>query len=249
MHGAERFTVDTSAFAKGWTIEACLLHLNACGFHHFEVTPAPGFLWPGDMDAAGCAHFRRFLAGHRLRIVALTVPEGARSADAFIDLGGQIGAQGTIVDAGAPGASPAGFAIQALDGLVRRAEKAGTALWLGVAANSPRRQVHELMQLIASQGNARIGVAVGLTGRHVDQEHLAMVLRTVAARLKFLRVASGSDGSQSDLNLLPPLLAEIGYADWPAIKLSGGDLDKALAGGVTRLLAAGFGAVPGAASR
>ena len=71
MHGADRFIVNTQSYAQDWTVEACLTHLNARGFHHFELTPHPGFLWPGDMDQTGYAHFRRFLAGHRLRIVSI----------------------------------------------------------------------------------------------------------------------------------------------------------------------------------
>ena len=115
MHGADRFAINTSSYRQGWSVEACLKHLNDRGFHHFEVTPHPGFLRPDDMDKAGCAHFQRFLAGHRLRIVALNttaadVDVAAASAEArlqsldflerCVTLGGDIGSPGVVVGIG-----------------------------------------------------------------------------------------------------------------------------------------------------
>ena len=40
---------------------------------------------------------------------------------------------------------------------------------------------------------------------------------------------------------LPPLFAEIGYADWPVLEIIDGDPDSAIAASIDALLAAGFG--------
>ena len=75
MPARDGFSIDTTPYSRDWTVEACLKHLEVAGYRQFGLTLRPGFLWPGDMDAEGCAHFRRFLAGHRLRIVSITAPD------------------------------------------------------------------------------------------------------------------------------------------------------------------------------
>ena len=116
--GADRFVVDTSAFVSGWTAEDCLKHLSECGFQHFVLALYPGFLWPGDMDHAGCAHFQRFLAGHRLRLVALSMScheAGIASPSAEMRAAALDGAEGAI---GLGGAIAISEEIGAVDSVI-----------------------------------------------------------------------------------------------------------------------------------
>ena len=74
QRGADEFAVNTYSYTLEWTAERALKHLGDMGFSAFELMMYPGFLWPSDMDSAGRAHFKRFLAGHRFRVVTLNMP-------------------------------------------------------------------------------------------------------------------------------------------------------------------------------
>jgi sugar phosphate isomerase/epimerase len=270
MHGADRFVINTRAFAKDWTVEACLAHLNAHGFHHFELTPAPGFLWPGDMDKAGCAHFQRFLAGHRLRIVALDTTrldleiaapdDGLRGAslealERIIELGGDIGAQAIVLGLGqagqshqAPSDELQGHLVRALDRLAKITERAGTGLWIENPPLTPAASAPALMQLLDRHGDARIGIVYDVASGWTSGEDLGSALRGVAGRLRLVRVPGHElrlpGRGPLPINTLPPILAEIGYADWPVLAIPDAGSDAALESCVSGLLAAGFGQAP-----
>jgi L-ribulose-5-phosphate 3-epimerase len=245
---------------QDWTVETCLTHLTAQGFHHFELALRPGFLWPGDMDKTGYAHFRRFLAGHRLRIVSIdTAIMGfdiaSSSADTravslelierCIDLGGGIGAKGIVIDIGkADPLSPpqaeqlAGHLFRALDRLGPVAVRAGTALWVENTPLAWESKESGLMQLLADYGDDRIGVVYDVAAGWFIKEDLGAALRAAAPRLKLVRlVGLGA----LPFYTLPPLLAEIGYADWLVVEIGAGDPIAAVAAQIDTLLQAGFG--------
>lgn len=236
MHGADKFIINTRSFAQDWTVEACLKHLNEQGFHHFELTPHPGFLWPGDMDKTGYAHFRRFLAGHRLRIVSIdTVNMGldivsacaeTRAAslaliERCIALGGEIGAKGIVMDIGKadpllpPQAEQlAGHLFRALDRLGPVAVTAGTALWVENTPLAWEPKASGLMQLLADYGDDRIGVVYDVAAGWFIKEDLGAALRAMASRLKLVQV---SDTGQSDYRHDPAGQGNVPLHSLPAL--------------------------------
>lgn len=278
MNGADRFGVNTYAYTQQTTAEDCLKRLNDQGFHHFELMMYPGFLWPDDMDGAGYAHFRRFLAGHRLRVVSINMPNvdinitaaGAEMRaysldllERFVRLGGEIGAQGIVIGIGkanplfpAPAAQLEGHLFRALDRLGRAAEQAGTAVW---AENMPfawETTTAGLMRVLDRYGDDRIGVVYDAANSWFAGEDLAAAVRTVAPRLRLVhlsdtgqtvyrhdRIGSGTVPFQ----VLPDVLDEVGYRDWPMLEIIDRDPDTALRDSVAALLRAGFGRLPAGA--
>jgi L-ribulose-5-phosphate 3-epimerase len=275
MHGADRFVVSTKSYAQGWTVEACLKHLNDQGFNHFALTMAPGFLWPGDMDKSGFAHFQRFLAGHRLRIVALNLPAADLDITAaspetrayaldmierYIEVAGGIGARGVVIGVGqADPLSSAdvdrrkGHVFAAFDSLWRAADRSGTALWVQTMPSLRKPAAAELIQLLDSYGDDRIGIVYDVADGWFVGEDMDAALRTIGKRLKLVhvsdthpqvrrhdRVGLGSVPFQD----LPPLLAEVGYADWPVLDILDPDPDAAIGASVEALLSLGFGERP-----
>ena len=252
LRGADRFIVNTAAYMKGQSVERWLIDLNGRGFHHFELTAAPGFLWPGDMDKAGSAHFRRFLAGHRLRIVARALKSGTPATRdlpiRLVELAGDLGAAGAVVSPAA--ASPENVAgreltkdglFAVLDRLVPIAEQAGTQLWIEAERVAGQDHADALMQLLDDYGDPRIGVVFDVTPGLPPGLDWPAVLRRFAPRLKLVRLG---EATAAGLEALPALLAEIGYTDWPVLQLPNANPDTALASHLARLLTLGFGCEP-----
>lgn len=257
IEGADKFIIDATAFARDGGAEACLKQLSDLGVHHVVLPVRPGFLWPGDMDRAGAAHFRRFLAGHRLRVVALDASTlggditavstasgaaGLEAVERVVVLAGELGAGGVIVglDFGLDrtGTGQVVGHLQAvLDRLVRAAERAGTALWLAfpvsTRADAPELSMKEVMQLVDGYDPARIGVV------YTVAEDAAEALRRIASRLALVRITVGASADMlaSDVRTspiaplvhLPALLVEVGYRDWPALSYVGPDKSAGLA--------------------
>lgn len=270
MRDADKFAVNTQAYTSSWTAERCLTHLHDSGFHHFDLTAAPGFLWPGDMDRQGAAHFRRFLAGHRLRIISLnaaacdlnvfSLDRGSREAsigtmERLIALAGDLGVQGVVIavsmaDAGgeADGGRHADLFRPSLDRLSQTAERAGTQVWVANAAGSGLASGSKVMQLVRAHGDDRIGVVYDVASGLSAGEDPGATLRAIGGRLRLVTFAVSSvaswDTGEMALTGLPDLLSEIGYADWPVLKPQGADPDATLAAGVARLMTAGFGRPP-----
>jgi sugar phosphate isomerase/epimerase len=260
IYGADRFIVNTSSHAREWSVEACLKHLNEQGFHHFELTPHPGFLWPGDMDKTGYAHFRRFLAGHRLRIVSIdTANMGLDIASASADtravsldlierciaMGGEIGAKGIVIDIGkADGRGSrsarqlSAYLYQALDRSYVAAQRSGVSVWVKNNPLAWEPTAGGLLGLLDAVGDDRFGVVYDVAAGWVLREDIGAALRAAAPRLKLVRLA-GKESIQ--FQGLPLLLAEIGYGDWPVLEISADESEAELAARLGALLRAGFG--------
>lgn len=267
MPARDGFSIDTTPYSRDWTVEACLKHLEVAGYRQFGLTLRPGFLWPGDMDAEGCAHFRRFLAGHRLRIVSITAPDvdlvsadpSVRNAaidllERIIQLGGEIGARGIILGVGRRGLAATIRPEEcrerlqvALDRLAQLAERVGSSVWIGNDPMSWEPSAAGLMQLLDELGDDRIGLAYDVAAGWFSGEDLPQALRTVSRRLGLIRLADTrreafryrpiGQGSVP-LRGLPAVLAEIGHAERPMIEMADDETDASVEAALVDAVAA-----------
>lgn len=257
MQDAEGLIINTRGFARSMTAEACLLRLAELGFRHFEVALAHGHLWPGDMDAEGCLHFRRFVAGQRLNVASLDLSGNAdiicaeaakrsRTPDlsrrAF-ELAAALGVEGVVVTLGGDIALPDNVEwwknlLDALGRLAEAAVSAGTALRIANAHASTGMTADSLVDLIEALGDAPVGAVldVGLA-----RDDIAMAAHRLGHRLKGIRIRMPMHVPQGRLAQLPALLDRAGPATQTVLDISQGLSDADLDHGVRRLVAAGLG--------
>jgi sugar phosphate isomerase/epimerase len=230
-----QIAIGTRAFACDWTAEACLKHLADRGHEAFELVLAPGFLWPADMDKAGRLHFRRFMLGHRLRLVSLALPgldinvaaaSGETSGASIgpleqaVELAGDLGAEGIVVGPGksdplldASRERPDGEMAAAIARLAARAKAAATGLWLANPSTGWLSGADELMQLVERAGEPALGIAWDLAAAHAGGHDAVAGVRRIASRLRLVRLGDAEAGR------LRPGLAGAGtlpLADVPA---------------------------------
>ena len=110
-----------------------------------------------------------------------------------------------------------------------------------------------LMQLLDDYGDDRVGIVYDVAHGWFIGEDMASALRAVGKRLRLVQVADTDrrvcrhdaigQGSIAFAGL-PPLLAEIGYGDWPVLEIHTRDPDRGIATSIAALLEAGFGNPP-----
>ena len=250
MQGAEHFIVNTRGFARSMPAEACLLRLAGMGFRQFEIALAPGHLWPGDVDAAGGLHFRRFVAGQRLSVASLDLsratfdPSDVGTLDiarrAF-DLAAVLDVAGVVVGLGRQDPRQderAGQLVSAIAQLAETAANAGIALWIAGDPSSLTSSGSALADLMAMLGDTPVGAVLDVDPAGED---IAPAIRKIHRRLKSVRIRLPWRGSDDRLTGLPSLLDGIGYAGSPSIDIAEGTSDAQLRDDVRRLVAAGLG--------
>jgi L-ribulose-5-phosphate 3-epimerase len=205
------FGANTYAFMFRGGARQVLEALARQGFSHFEVMAHPGHLWPGEMDAAARAGFRRFLADAGLSLTSLnianvdlniasTTPDmRAYSLDLLekvVTLAGDLGAPGMVVSPGKPNVlMPApveeltAFASAGLARLASAAKRAGTALWLENVPFSFLPDADSSMRLIESLGDIAIGYVYDIANAYFIGEEPAAALARVGERLALIHVS------------------------------------------------------------
>lgn len=268
---APAFACNTYSYMRSHTAEECLVQLADMGFRDFELMMHPGHAWPPEMDASARRTLRRVIETRGLRLVSLNMPNidlnvaGAspemrdytlRILDGIVTLAGELGAPGVVM---VPGKHNPLFAddpenltvrfFHALDRLLPRAERAGTALWIENVPFGYMPLAQGLMDLLERYGSDAIGICFDVANAHFIGENLAAALTRCAPRLKLVHLSdTGRETYRHDpvgkgtvpFSDIPAMLAAAGHRERPVLEVISVDPDRDILASQRRLIELGF---------
>ena len=267
----DSFAVNTYAYIQDMDVLECLSRLADQGYTAFELMVYPGHLWPAELDRQARRAIRSAIAQRGLRLMSLNMPNvdinvtGASAEmrayslgllDGCLDLAGDLGAEGLILGPGKPNPLfPArheamlGHFFEALDRLLPRSEKAGTALWLENMPFSFLPGIDQMMDALERYGSPRIGVCYDAANAWFIAEDIGQGLECARPRLKLFHLSDTGravyrhdpvgTGSVPFADI-PPLLQKVGYRDFPVLEIISRDPDTDLAQSADRLIGMGW---------
>ena len=267
----DRFAVNTYAYTQDMGVLECLSRLADRGYTAFELMVYPGHLWPAELDRQGRRALRSAIAQRGLRLMSLNMPNvdiniaGASAEmrqyslgllDGCLDLAGDLGAEGLIIGPGKPNPLfPArretmlGHFFEALDRLLPRSEKAGTALWLENMPFAFLPGIDAMLEALDRYGSPDIGVCYDAANAWFIAEDIGYGLERAKPRLKLFHLSdTGRDVYRHDpvgmgsvpFADIPPLLQKVGYRDFPVLEIISRDPDTDLAQSADRLTRMGW---------
>ena len=159
-----------------------------------------------------------------------------------VELAGDLGVPGVVIGPGkanplmpAPVERLMGYFHAALDELVPLADRAGTALHVENMPFAFLPGIDALMDALDRYGNDRIGIVYDVANGYFINEDVGAALRRCRGRLKVVHL---SDTGQKvyrhdpvglgsvDFGAIPPVLAEIGFAERPILEIISADADR-----------------------
>ena len=205
------FAINTYAYTRSHSAQACLGHLAAQGYGDFELMMYPGHLWPPTTDAAARRGLRDFAEREGLRLVSLNMPNidlnVAAAAEEMrrhtlgllhgvLELAGDLGVPGVVIGPGkANPLMPAsneqllGRFFRALDELAPHAERVGTRLYVENMPFAFLPDADGLMAALERYGDDRIAVIYDVANGHFLGEDPGEGLRRVEARLALVHLS------------------------------------------------------------
>jgi L-ribulose-5-phosphate 3-epimerase len=237
----------------------------------------PGHLWPTELDQGGRRALRRLIESRGLRLVTLNMPNidlnvAGASAEmrayslgllsSFVELGGDLGAEGMVVGPGKanplfpmPREQLIGHFRAALDHLSPIAERAGVGLWVENMPFAFLPDAESLMTVLADHGDDRIGITYDVANAVFIREDPAEGLKRVKDRLRVVHLSDTPlEVYRHDpvgtgvvpFEIVPPVLAEIGHREPAMLEVISRDPDADIMDSCRRLLARGWGRAAGA---
>ena len=265
------FAVNTYSYTQSHAARACLAHLAERGYREFELMMYPGHLWPADTDAAARRELWAFVGTSGLRVVTLNMPNldlniaGATEEmrgyslgilRGIVEFAGDLGVPGVIIGPGKanplfplPADRLKGHLFRALDELVPRARRAGTALYVENMPFAFLPDADGLMRALDDHGADEVGVVYDVANGVFIGEDPAAGLRRVRDRLRLVHLSdTGRRVYRHDpvgrgvvpFALVPPVLEELGHREPPVLEIISRDADRDIAESAGRLYALGW---------
>ncbi len=202
--------LNTYSFIRRGPVEACLAELRD-DFGVFELVMYPGHLWPAERTSADRARLRAWLAGERMQIATVNMPNidinltaaaqemrlhSRRLLGQIVQLAGDLGAEALVVGPGKsnplfpePRRLLADYLAAALDELYPLARAAGVALWLENMPFAFLPRADDVIGFLDRYGNDELGIVYDVANAVFIGEDPGAGLRRVASRLRLVHLS------------------------------------------------------------
>jgi sugar phosphate isomerase/epimerase len=268
---AAAFACNTYSYMLSRTACDTINHLAEQGFSEVELMMYPGHLWPPEATTASRKALRQQAEALGMRIGTLNMPNvdmniaGAspemrrytlKLLEGIVDLAGDLGVPGIVIGPGkanplfpAPREQLTGYFFAALDALLPRAQKAGTALWVENMPFAFLPGISELMDALDRYGDDTIGIVFDVANSHFVAENIGAALERCRARLKLVHLSdTGQQVYKHDpvghgtvpFAEIPDALAAVGYNRSAMLEIISHDPDREIRLSTERLNEFGF---------
>ena len=264
------FAINTYSYTPSHAAMDCLRHLAGQGYTDFELMMYPGHLWPAadaaarrELRALVAREKLRIVSLNMPNIdmnIAAAAEEMRRHTlgllHAILELAGDLEVPGVVVGPGkanplmpGPRERLLGHFFRALDELAPHAERVGTQLYVENMPFAFLPDAEGLMAALERYGDDRVAVIYDVANAVFIGEDPGEGLRRVQSRLKLVHLSdtprevyrhSAVGEGVVPFAAIPPVLAEVGYADLPMLEIIAADPDRAIRASIEHLEALGW---------
>lgn len=264
------FAINTYSYTFDWTAADCLRHLADQGYPAIEQMMFPGHLWPDATEAQKreirqVAEDRRIrIVSVNMPNIDLNIAGAAAEMreyslgliEGFTRIAGEIGAPAVVIGPGK--ANPlfplaretlVGHFHRALDRLAPVAKAAGTKLLVENMPFAFLPDAPSLLACVEDYGDPDIGIIYDVANGHFIGEDPCAALRLLKSRLGLVHFSDTGRAvyrhdaiglGDVDFAPIPPVLAEIGYAELPVLEVVSRNPDPDTAESARRLAELGY---------